>query len=342
MVLNKYYYKITLPDGEAMYCSGIGTEGELLNLTAEEDEIKKYANTTFGTAFFIDDDGTMLTNRHVVSTDLDKDDVKQFYSTMLSAIRTVYENYKSALSQEYSELESQKQSAYYYSPFDGQYYLDESKLAEIKSKQEELVSEYEEVQSTLDDVNSVRDLSKIRVETISELGIAYDDSYVTSEDDFLEKNGCVVKRVSKDEKIDLAILQLKSKETPESSYVFAVGEEGSQPNGLLEKGKSLLELTPKNEPLSIDDALYMIGFNAGPILAQTKEGIKTQMTSGKVTQMPDGERLLYSIPTLQGSSGSPVLDEDGNLVAVNFAKLGTTDNFNFGIPLEQIEEFLDE
>ena len=92
--------------------------------------------------------------------------------------------------------------------------------------------------------------------------------------------------------------------------------------------------------LKIDQQLYMIGYNAGLVLANTKQGIKVQMTSGKVTQLSDGQRLLYSIPTLQGSSGSPVIDEYGNLVAVNFAKLGTTDNFNFGIPEESIKEFM--
>jgi V8-like Glu-specific endopeptidase len=74
--------------------------------------------------------------------------------------------------------------------------------------------------------------------------------------------------------------------------------------------------------------------------ANTKQGIKVQMTSGKVTQLPDGQRLLYSIPTMKGSSGSPVLDEYGKVVAVNFAKLNGTDNFNFGIPLDRIKEFL--
>jgi len=78
------------------------------------------------------------------------------------------------------------------------------------------------------------------------------------------------------------------------------------------------------------------------VLGTTKQGIKVQMTSGKLTQLPDGQRLLYSIPTVQGSSGSPVIDEYGNLVGVNFAKLSGTDSFNFGIPKNKVEAFLKE
>ena len=67
-----------------------------------------------------------------------------------------------------------------------------------------------------------------------------------------------------------------------------------------------------------------------------------QMTSGKVSQLPDGSKVLYSIPTLQGSSGSPVIDRDGYVRAVNFAKLRGTDSFNFGIPEKQIINFLNQ
>jgi S1-C subfamily serine protease len=95
-----------------------------------------------------------------------------------------------------------------------------------------------------------------------------------------------------------------------------------------------------DEQLKIDQQLYMIGYNAGLILGTTKQGIKVQMTSGKLTQLPDGQRLLYSIPAVQGSSGSPVLDASGNLVGVNFAKLNGTDNFNFGIPLDKVRQFV--
>ncbi len=50
--------------------------------------------------------------------------------------------------------------------------------------------------------------------------------------------------------------------------------------------------------------------------------------------------MLYDIATVQGSSGSPVIDAEGNLVAVNFAKLNGSDNFNFGIPLKRVKEFM--
>ena len=78
----------------------------------------------------------------------------------------------------------------------------------------------------------------------------------------------------------------------------------------------------------------------GPNLAQTRTGIQVQMTGGKVTQLSDGQRVLYDIATVQGSSGSPVIDTEGNLVAVNFAKLNGSDNFNFGIPLKRVKEFM--
>ncbi|MCI7318393.1 MAG: serine protease, partial [Bacteroidales bacterium] len=92
--------------------------------------------------------------------------------------------------------------------------------------------------------------------------------------------------------------------------------------------------------LAIGDALYMIGYNAGVELGYTKKGILSQLTKGAVTQQPDGERVLYDIATVQGSSGSPVLNANGELVAVNFAKYARSDNFNLGIPLKAIRAFL--
>ena len=120
----------------------------------------------------------------------------------------------------------------------------------------------------------------------------------------------------------------------EADFRFVRAEFAGEGNKKYFNGKST------EEKIKIDQQLYMIGYNAGLMLANTEKGISVQMTSGRVTQTPDGERITYSIPTVQGSSGSPVIDDKGNVVAVNFAKLMGSDNFNFGIPLEKIKEFL--
>ena len=147
----------------------------------------------------------------------------------------------------------------------------------------------------------------------------------------MEKNPCEIVKISADKDADLALLQLKSHKTPDSAYVFQFAGEGNEKffNGNDDETK-----------LKIDQQLYMIGYNAGLMLANTQKGISVQMTSGKITQTPDSDRVLYSIPTVQGSSGSPVVDEYGYVVAVNFAKLAGSDNFNFGIPVSRVKDFL--
>ena len=150
----------------------------------------------------------------------------------------------------------------------------------------------------------------------------------------MEKNPCEIVRVSDIEDVDLALIQLKSKETPEEAYIFATSDRCEK--SFFEK----LSSKDNDDKLVMGQELYMIGYNAGPVLANTKKGIKVQMTSGKVTQLSDGQRILYDIATVSGSSGSPIIDTKGYLVAVNFAKLNGSDNFNFGVPLERIKEFM--
>lgn len=84
----------------------------------------------------------------------------------------------------------------------------------------------------------------------------------------------------------------------------------------------------------------MIGYNYGEYLAKTNSGIHVQFTSGTVTQEPDGNRIMYSMPSLQGSSGSPIVNEKGDVVAVHFAGSVGSDNFNFGIPFRRIQIFI--
>lgn len=52
MVLNKFYYKMRLPNGRYLYFSGLDEDGNLENLTDVEEKIRNNAQVSFGTAFF--------------------------------------------------------------------------------------------------------------------------------------------------------------------------------------------------------------------------------------------------------------------------------------------------
>ena len=168
------------------------------------------------------------------------------------------------------------------------------------------------------------------------MGIAYNDTHVTEFDDLQE---CVVVKTSENEKIDLALIQTKSKSfNTKPKFIFNFKD--NNPN-IIENPEKNKERNIKN-PIKINEDVFMIGFNRGFSLANTKQGIKSQFTSGKISQENDGERILYTIPTLEGSSGSPIVDKWGNLVGVNFAKITNSQSFSFGVPVNEVKKFYEE
>lgn len=336
LILNEYYYVMKLPNGNSIYFTGIDEDGKLENLAFEYKDIKDKRQAMTGTGFFIDKQGTLMTNRHVAQPSIDKAAVKNSYNNMISSIKAYYAAQMNVLSQEYQESESQKNECYEYG-YDGELYENTEKLQEIASQQRELESQFNMINEVRSSLNDQLSLDELKITSVCEIGIAYNNTFVSSDKDFLDKNPCVVIKVSDQENVDLATIQLKDKTTPEKAYIF--NTDGSIEESFIDKIKDKFSSHDDNI-LQIDQQLYMIGYNAGPTLATTKQGIQVQMTSGKVTQLPDGERVLYSIPTVQGSSGSPVIDNKGRLVAVNFAKLAISDNFNFGIPMNKVKAFV--
>ena len=320
MVLNKFYYNAALPNGEHLYFTGIADDGSLTGLTDDVNEIKRNCGYLTGTAFFIDDNGSLLTNRHVAAPTIDEAQVKRCLMNLVQYVKSLYDARLSELATQYDALEAQKENCVTTNYWGGYTQVDQAQLSQIENEQEEA------------------NVANITIHPSCQLGIAYNDAYVMSEEDFLQNNPCSTLRVSQDEDTDLALIQLRSGHTPRKCHVFAVN--GSNTHGNIFTQLFATDKATSPNQLKIDQTLYMIGFNAGIVLANTRKGIKVQMTSGRITQMPDGNRLLYSIPTMQGSSGSPVVDEWGNLVGVNFAKLNGSDNFNFGIPLQKVRNFV--
>lgn len=294
MIINSFYYSVTLPGGGQFYFNGI-SNGELQGFTVDEDEAEEKSSVATGTGFFISADGLIMTNRHVARPEVSSSDVKQFLR-----------DFKRALKSSYDEKISEVSQAYY--AYEGD--------PEVQQRCAELYTKYKETRQQIDDM----DMNDASITTHTELSIVYNGSHITKEDDLVD---CITVAVSDDPDIDLALIQLKDEETPEGTYVFHLRE--------------------GDDELTMDQKLFMIGYNRGLSISKTSEGaIKSQMYTGNVTQKGDGDKILYSIPSQHGSSGSPVVDENCEVVAVNFAGWGDTQGFNYGIPLKKVRQFLEE
>jgi hypothetical protein len=327
LIRNDFYYEIELNTGLKIYFTGIDND-ELLNFTFKEEEIIENANTIYGTGFFVSKNGLIATNRHVAAPDIDATEalntLKLQFENDIHLIETNIEDKKREIA-EINDL------FYYY--YDRLSYND---IDELKIKRAQLNNErmfWTEL-STKFDFNQ----NKSEVRCISSsLSIAYNDTYATKKEDFKE---CVIKTKSEENEIDLALIQLKDKTTPsfvENIFDFKDHNPNIE-NGTIEENEKF----DLNKKLRIDKKVYMIGFNYGPSIATTDEGLKAQLTQGTVSQESDKKRVLYSIPSLEGSSGSPIIDQWGNLVAINFAKVSGTQNFNYGIMAKHLHKLINE
>lgn len=334
MVANQFYYKITLPTGKVWYFTGFDADGDLENWTMDLAEIQKNKKMITGTGFLISKDGKILTNRHVAAPSITLSDTKKSVRSLLNSMAEMVRMEMESMSERYDELENEKRSCYSYNEYDGNFYVDNEKLQEIEQEQAELKEAYDGDSEIKNSIKTL-DLSELKVEPVCEIGIAYNNTFVTKISDFIP---CVVTSVSNRENVDLAMLQLKNKQSPEGKFIFAVSEEDEE-QGLIDKVKDIFASSDKDE-LQTEQKLYMIGFNAGFSLSNTSQGIKAQITSGTISQKPDNNKIMYTIPALPGSSGSPVVNEYGKLVAVNFAGVTGTQSFNYGVQVKRVRQFV--
>jgi S1-C subfamily serine protease len=318
LIATQYYYEINV-NGNVFYYS---PSSERKIFSNKEDVLQNLSFAT-GTGFIISDNGEIITNNHVVNPKSEnyKDEFSRYSDTGKSRILEIITSYNDTIT--------------YYDnnilPLQANMTSSEAEATDFQydnyvNQKNYFIDFYE----TLDNINinnSTIDL------VVYKIGIAYNDTKV---DDFDDLQECTIVKLSDDKKVDLALIQTNSGSfnvTPSKIFNFYDNNPNvtANPEEFIER--DILK------PVSINDDVFMIGYNRGFSLAITEQGIKSQFTSGKISQESDGVRILYTIPTLEGSSGSPVVDKWGNLIGVNFAKLTDSQSFGFAIPVYELKKF---
>jgi S1-C subfamily serine protease len=319
------YFELSLNTGITLYFSHLEND-EPQNTSLDEEEVISEIKPRYGTGFFVGQNGLIATNRHVVEPLFNESAVLSALKNKVYTFIEYQENRIGENKWEVTELDDFMRSNYQYLSYD--------EIEDLKLRRQVLIREriqYAEIITKLD-FNPAK--SAIRVK-YAYIGVAYNNTYTQRKADFKE---CVLKKISPDADIDLAILQLKDKMTPhfvEKTFSF----EDQNPNKIVNQEND--DRYDLQKPLKINTLVYMIGFNYGPSIGNTEDGLKAQLTQGNVSQQSDKKIVLYSIPSLEGSSGSPVIDEWGNLVAINFAKVSGTQSFNYGILAKHLKELME-
>ena len=133
---------------------------------------------------------------------------------------------------------------------------------------------------------------------IDHITVGYPGKNYTHTDEFQR---CTVLTISKNEDVDLAILQLNNKKTPEDvKYIF-------NPEQFY---------TEKLKPLA--DQLYTIGYPAGITwgLDGNVKSLEPTIRETKCSKAPSKYYFEFQANSVNGSSGSPVFNKKGELVGI--------------------------
>lgn len=314
LIYTEYYFKINIDNSFIVYYSP--STNQVYN---SETDVQSNCSAASGTGFIISKNGEIITNSHVVTP---KFEGKEYIQSLIRDYIVLQSNKLTVINYKLDSIKNLYTQ--------NQYTLTDYEKEQLDNEYRELNLEKIPISGDFHQYLNI-DLGNIKATLVNKrIGIAYNDTYVTTLADLQD---CVVIKNSENEAIDLALIQTKTKLfNHEVANIFDFSEH---------RPKDIIPVKDEssNEKLKINSPVYMIGFNKGFSLGITKDGIKPQFTSGVISQETNSERILYTIPTLHGSSGSPIVDEWGNLVAVNFAKVDESQGFSFGIPVNLVETF---
>ena len=300
LVEHTYAYEVRIKGSKPFMISASGSEND--------------EKTVSGTGFFVSQDGKIVTNHHVAepwnaSNIIGNSEtyIKQRISEILpdSIAETEYKKYLDTNWYNYENEEG----------FD-----EEVEEGAVEKNINEVVTDNQTVDSTattsenIETIQPEKIIKYVSIDDIEVRGISIKISVALhgSNNVWLP---CKTLRVTDDYEIDVAVLQLESKELPTSV-------------------SNIIDLnTAINDDMTIKPGTkaVLIGYPMGMTLANTRKGIKVQVYEGQINKESDGISLQYNVTSTHGASGSPVFNECGNLIAVNYAGYDEAQGYNFGI-----------
>lgn len=317
LIKHSFVYKISI-DGEDYFFKDYDkTSGDISEFISYE-EAQAEPNVSWGTGFFIDNQGTLLTNRHVVDVRPSEQEGK----LILSGIKSRLENMYYAGVEDYQSKRSDFERLQYNNYNSGGYgeYVSEEDMESMRTVLDGAERKLNALGSFIDNFESLKN----RVtKTSLQFGVFFNNQKSSTLNDYVQYKSI---KISENPDVDLALM--KPVNAAELTGRKIVSADMSKIDSVQIK------------PLKITEKVTMLGYNHGIAIGQTTGGMKPQLTEGNISQVTDENKILYTIPAMPGSSGSPVFDKFGRLVAVNFAGMTGTQSFNYGIQTQQISNFI--
>ncbi len=163
---------------------------------------------------------------------------------------------------------------------------------------------------------------KVEVNYVESTYILLNDTHFGSRSDLIP---CSVIKTSQIEDLDVAIIQINTKETPS-----------------LVKRIVNLNALARTKDMEIGDKLYTIGFPKSFTYATTNIGIEANNQSGEITQEQGEYTYGHNITIQHGASGSPVFDCHGRfagIIATQWEINGVSTGFNGAVQPQKAADF---
>jgi S1-C subfamily serine protease len=299
------------------YALEISIKGsEPFQITVDDSSIQE--KTISGTGFFVSEDGKIVTNHHVAEPWKYTENKSEDFSELKDHIAAVLpdsidkKDYKTYLESHWNE--------YYGNEGEEDYSEEDTSVntstptvnvdsSSVNSEVNELISDNQSEEKAITSQITYVKLEDIEIvpKTV-EISVALHGS----KDDWLQ---CKVLKIADGDEVDVAILQLTSETLPASVSDIVDLENAVKDDATLKPGTNAI----------------LIGYPMGLQLANTRRGIKVQVYEGQINKESDGVSIQYNVTSTHGASGSPVFNECGQLIAINYAGYDEAQGYNFGI-----------